>query len=150
MYRDISAQANNLLGFNYKPSRQEILKAMRSEGGLSAASLQASLATSGRAREAVRKSYFGTPAGGQSQYLYGAFSDRGGQLNKNQQTSLALQQSGLQNSTIGARLQGQLDQALQRMQKVFQGTLAQPNLSLGSAGLEATSLRPQQEPDLPA
>lgn len=147
MYRNIRAQAADTLGFDFKIDRKVILQAMKSEGGISESSLRSALANNRRAQEALRKSFMQT-SGGDVQYLSGAFGQ--GNLNIAQQKSLAMQQSGLRQTTLGARLQGQLDQAVKRMERAFQGTLAQPNLSLGPAGLQATSLQPQQEPDLPA
>jgi hypothetical protein len=143
VYRSYTSQANQVLGLDYKLGAGEIRQSILNGGDLKAA-----LAGSQRARQAVTKSFMST-SGADAQYYSGAFGQ--GQLGGKQQQALALQASGLRQSTLGASLQGALDQAMKRYQRVFQGTLASPSLSLGGGGLSAPSLLgQQQEPDVPA
>lgn len=71
------------------------------------------------------------------QYLLGAFGE--GRLTEDQLTALGQQQAGLDNM-IGQDLQARLDKARQRLQRVFQGALATPSLSLATGRLSAPSL----------
>lgn len=148
MYKDIRSRVTDLTGMGeFRPSRALILDAMKAEGGLSDASLKAAIGRNRQARVAVRRSFMDT-SGADVQYLAGAFGQ--GNLNVREREALALQKSGLRATTMGAKLEGALEAAMRRMERAFQGTLAQPNLSLGPAGLQATSLNPNQEVDLPA
>jgi hypothetical protein len=152
MFKTLQSQAQGMLGFDYnnkKNLRNLFINAARSEGGLSEASLRAAIVNSPVAKRAVTKS-FRAVSGADIDYVQGAFGGTGKTLTPAQYQKLALQQSGLQQSTLGARLQSQIEQATKRMQRVFEGTLAAPSLSMGEGGLQAPSLNPRQQPDLPA
>jgi hypothetical protein len=152
MFKTLQSQAQGMLGFDYnnkKNLRNLFINAARSEGGLSEASLRAAIVNSPVAKRAVTKS-FRAVSGADIDYVQGAFGGTGKTLTPAQYQKLALQQSGLQQSTLGARLQSQIEQATKRMQRVFEGTLAAPSLSIGEGGLQAPSLNPRQQPDLPA
>jgi hypothetical protein len=152
MFKTLKTQAQGMLGFDYgnnKNLRNLFINAARSEGGLSEASLRAAIVNSPVAKRAVTKS-FRAVSGADIDYVQGAFGGTGKTLTPAQYQKLALQQSGLQQSTLGARLQSQIEQATKRMQRVFEGTLAAPSLSMGEGGLQAPSLNPRQQPDLPA
>ncbi len=152
MFKTLHVQTQGMLGFDYgnkKNLRNIFINAAKSEGGLSEASLRAAVVNSPVARRAVTKS-FRSVSGADIDYVQGAFGGTGRTLTPAQYQKLALHQSGLQQSTLGARLQGQIEQATKRMQRVFEGTLAAPSLSIGEGGLQAPSLNPRQQPDLPA
>lgn len=152
MFKTLKAQAQSVLGFDYgnnKNLRNIFINAARSEGGLSEASLRAAIINSPVAKRALTKS-FRDVSGADVDYLQGSFGGTGETFTPAQYEALALQQSGLQQSTLGAKLQSQLEQATKRMQRIFEGTLASPSLSIGEAGLQATGLNPRQQPDLPA
>lgn len=80
------------------------------------------------------------------QYLSGAFGE--GQLDQTSLQSLGEQQVGRQ-SDLGSRLQAALDRTKQKMDRIFQGSLASPSMSLGGAGLSSPSLLGnKQNPDV--
>lgn len=74
------------------------------------------------------------------QYYSGAFAE--GQLSEEQLTAVGEQEAGL-GTTLGASIQTKVAQAVKKAQRVFEGQLATPNLSLGSQGLYAPSLGKQ-------
>jgi hypothetical protein len=81
------------------------------------------------------------------QWAEGAFDT--GQLSEADLQAYGEQQSGRQ-SDLGTRIQQRVNAAVEKAQRVFSGTLASPNLQLGSQGLSAPSLNPKQKPDIPA
>jgi hypothetical protein len=83
---------------------------------------------------------------GDIQYYAGAFGE--GQFSEEQLTAYGEQQSGY-GTTLGASLLPKVEQAIRKAQRVFEGQLATPNLSLGQQGLYAPSLG-RQSKDLPA
>jgi hypothetical protein len=80
------------------------------------------------------------------QYYGGAFAE--GQFSEEDLAAYGEQQAGL-GSALGTKIQGKVDTAIRKAQRVFQGELATPNLSLGKQGLFAPSLG-RQDRDLPA
>lgn len=70
-------------------------------------------------------------------YLLGAFGN--GQLSNSDLETLGQQQAGL-DSAMGLKLQNLVQRAQARMQKVFNGSLATPSLSIGKNGLQSPSL----------
>jgi hypothetical protein len=75
------------------------------------------------------------------QYYAGNFGD--GQLTNPELTGLGQQNAGLGN-TVGLRVQRALAMASQRAQKIFDGPLSTPSLSLNKGGLSAPSLSTNQ------
>lgn len=71
------------------------------------------------------------------QYLSGAFSEGAFSASDNQ--TLGRELAGI-DTPLGQQLQKRLQQASQRAEKIFSGTLATPSLSLGANGLNAPSL----------
>lgn len=82
---------------------------------------------------------------GDVQYALGAFD--AGQIDPNSLEALGQQYAG-RSSALGTALQGKFEQAMKKMQRLFEGTLASPNLSLGSGGLSAPSLNPKNPQDV--
>lgn len=82
------------------------------------------------------------------QYLAGAFG--GGALNSDQLTAYGQQQAGL-DSGLGEQLNTMISKAQARLNRIFQGSLATPSLSLTSGGgLSAPSLGVPTKPDVAA
>ena len=76
---------------------------------------------------------------GQLQYELGAFGDQG-QATPDQLQAFSRQQVGL-DTGLGEQIKAQVDKAVQRMQNIFQGSLAGPaGLTLGPQGLNASGL----------
>lgn len=122
MYKTLTQQASDVLGFTYKPPRKAIVQALRSEGGLSADSFRAALANNMKVQNAVLRD-FNQTQGADVEYALGAFGNTG-EFNQQQRRALALQSSGLKQTTLGRRLESSFQTALQRAQRAFQGTLA--------------------------
>jgi hypothetical protein len=143
VFRSYKAQAAQVLGFNYNLKAKEVREALMGGGDLAGV-----LSQSGRAQHAVVKDFRGSGDAKQAQALSASFGD--GRLGGKQVRALALQENGLQHSTLGKRLQNSLDLAMARYQRIFSGTAATPSLSL-SGGLTAPSLLGnKQEPDVSA
>jgi hypothetical protein len=83
---------------------------------------------------------------GDIQYYAGAFDQ--GQYSAEELEKLGEQEAGL-GSDLGSKIQTRVQQAIRKAQRVFEGQLATPNLSLGSQGLYAPSLG-RQNKDLAA
>jgi hypothetical protein len=105
--------------------------------------------TSGTSLGVVAKRFEGAAYVGANrddiQYLAGNFGD--GAFTDADLKAYGEQQVGL-GSTLGAGLQAKVQNALMRLNRVFQGQLATPSLSLGSQGLNAPSLNPNQSLDI--
>lgn len=82
---------------------------------------------------------------GDVQYALGAFD--AGRVDPNSLEVLGQQYAG-RSSDLGTKLQGRFELAMKKMQRIFEGTLASPNLSLGSGGLSAPSLNPKNPQDI--
>lgn len=70
-------------------------------------------------------------------YLLGAFGN--GQLSNNDLETFGQEKAGL-DSVMGLKLQNLVQKAQQRMQNVFNGSLATPSLAIGNNGLQSPSL----------
>lgn len=79
---------------------------------------------------------------GEWDYLAGAFS--GGQLTEEEEKAYGEQQAGIE-TVFGQQVQNKVQAAMQRMQRVFQGTLGSSAL-----GDQALGRRQQQRPDIQA
>jgi hypothetical protein len=144
MYRTLAQQASDVVGFNYKPPPRAIRQALKSEGGLSADSYRAALARNQKVQRAVTQNFMATE-GQDVNYYLGAFGNTGAPT-ASEQRALALQASGLRETAMGRRLTSAFETAMQRAQRTFQGTLAQP-----AVVPQNTQVRRQQEDlDLPA
>lgn len=132
-FKSYLAQLNAITGttMSNKLAANLMRNAARHPGGVSEASLRASILASSRARANVTQSFRAT-SGADVDYLTGAFG--GGRLTPAQYQALALQKSGLRSTTMGATVESRLEQALQRMRRIFEGQLASPQLSLNSGG----------------
>ena len=73
------------------------------------------------------------------QYEAGAF-DQQGQLTAPELTAYGNEKAGI-DTVLGQQVTNRIQLATQRMQKIFQGTIATPQLSLGPQGLYAPSLQ---------
>lgn len=81
-------------------------------------------------------------------YLTGAFGE--GPISDQDLETLGQENAGL-DSAMGQKLQSLVQKAQQRMQTVFNGTLATPSLSLGANGLQSPGLAgTRQSPDVAA
>src|SRR5262249_9790918 len=90
------------------------------------------------------------------QYLFGAFGQgglgKGGTLSAAQLSAYGDETAGI-DSPMGAKLQAAISQAQTKLQRIFQGQSATPNLQLGGAGLSAPGLQGTQigqTPDIQA
>jgi hypothetical protein len=147
MYRTLTQQASDIVGFNYKPPRAAVLAALRSEGGLSADSYRAALANNQRVRRAVTQD-FNKTQGADAEYYLGAYGNQEVPgMTQQQRQALALQRSGLRSTTLGKRLEGALQTSMERAQRAFQGQLA--TSTIGPQALQAQQFQQQQD-DLPA
>ncbi len=77
--------------------------------------------------------------GPQAQYEAGAFTSEG-RLSSGELQAYGQEKAGI-DTPLGQAITQRLQQAQQRMQGLFSGTLATPNLSLGPQGLFAPSLQ---------
>lgn len=85
----------------------------------------------------------------QVRYLSGAFGDEG-RINEKDLTTLGQQHAGIDTGR-GQTLDVLVSRAQQRLQSIFQGSLARPSMGFGPAGLAAPSLGgTRQTPDVGA
>ena len=77
------------------------------------------------------------------QYEAGAFTPEG-QLSQAQLQAYGQEQAGI-DTPLGQQITQRLQQAQQRMSKLFQGSLATPNFTLGPQGLYAPSIQGSRE-----